>query len=324
MRILIDISNSPHVVFFRPIIKELEKRGHNVKIIAREHAQIKELLNLYGLKHKIIGKHAGKNIIKKLLNSFVRVINLANEIEKINPDVCISHQSPYIIYAAFLKGKKRIYIFDNDKAKLQNFPTFPLANKIICPEVIRIKGKKIVKYPGIKEAIYLSSWGGIPKGRNKGKRKKILIRTEISDAAYHKGKSMFDAIKNLPKKYHLIISPRTKQQEQEYKKIRGLKVLESPKDLVDLIQGVDLVVGGGGTMNRESIVLGKPVISTYSGDLLEVDKFLVKKGFMVHSKNIAEDLIDNVLKKGVKKNDFLLDGKRAKEIIIKEIEKLNG
>ena len=34
------------------IRKELEKKGHKVKIIARRHAQTIDLLDLYGLKNK--------------------------------------------------------------------------------------------------------------------------------------------------------------------------------------------------------------------------------------------------------------------------------
>jgi predicted glycosyltransferase len=156
MKILIDISNSPHVLFFNPIIKELEKRGHEVIITAREHAQTLELLKIYGYKYELIGKHAGKNKFKKLLNALSRVFAIKKFIKQQKPDVCISHQSPYVIYAGFLSGIKRIYIFDNEHARLQNKLTFPAANKIICPEAItEFSGKKFVKYPGIKEAVYL-------------------------------------------------------------------------------------------------------------------------------------------------------------------------
>ena len=72
------MSNSPHVLFFRPIIKELEKRGHKVIITTREHAQTKQLLDLFGMKYTLIGKHAGKSIFKKLLNAISRVFELSS------------------------------------------------------------------------------------------------------------------------------------------------------------------------------------------------------------------------------------------------------
>ena len=44
MRVWIDITNSPHVPFFRPLIRLLEEDGHEVEVTAREYAQTLELL----------------------------------------------------------------------------------------------------------------------------------------------------------------------------------------------------------------------------------------------------------------------------------------
>ena len=328
MKILIDMSNSPHVVFFDPIIKELEKKGHKVKIIARRHAQTIDLLDLYGLKYKLIGKHAGKNKFKKLLNAFFRVIEIRKYISKEKPDICLSHQSPYIIYAGFLKCKKRIYIFDNEHAKFQNLLTFPLASKIICPEAIEIKGKKVVKYPGVKEAIYLKEF----KINNKDiekidkiKNKKIFVRTEITSAAYHSGDSIFNLVRELSKKYQIIVSPRNEEQIKEYKKLKGIIVLEKPVHAPSLIKKMDLVMSGGGTVNREAAVLGKPVVSLYSGELLEVDKYLIENGLMIHDKNPSLDLIEGIIEdkkenlEGKEKIDFKIIGRQAIDKIIKAI-----
>ncbi len=322
MKILVDISNTPHVLLFKPIISELEKKGHNIKVIARQHAQIEELLKLHNIKYVSIGKHYGKNLIKKLLSAFIRVIKIVVYIRKENPNLCISHQSPYIIYAGFLNKKKTIYIFDNDKAKMQNNLTFPLATKIICPEIINLKNKKTIKYPGVKEALYMkkTKLNKISKSINK---KKILIRTEISSAAYHKGKPLFSLAKKLVEQgYEVIVSPRTQKEEKEYSKIKGITVINKPVNGEKLIQGVDLVIGGGGTMNREAVVLGKPVISTYSGELLEVDKYFIENNLMSHSINPSLELIKKIINKTSKNTNFLKQGRKAMEIIIREIEKM--
>jgi len=325
MKILIDMSNSPHVLFFRPIIKELESRGHKVDIIARDHAQTKQLLDLFGMPYKLIGKHAGKKVHRKLLNALIRVLDIKIHIAKTNPDVCLSHQSPYIIYAAFLERKKSIYIFDNDQAKQQNLITFPLASKIMCPESLGEKGKKFIKYPGTKESLFLSSWKDDFRGLEKIKKikkKKILVRTEISSAAYHKGRSLFEIVKRLQEKYQIIVSPRTDEQKESYKRIKGVIVLEKPVDGPSLMKSVDMVMGGGGSMNREAAVMGKPVISLYSGKLLESDLYLIEKGLMAHSLKPSFELIESVMKKKVKTLDYKKIGKAAIEKIMKEIESL--
>lgn len=318
------MSNSPHVLFFRPIIKELEKNGHEVIITAREHAQTKQLLDLFKMKYVLIGKHAGKSIFKKLLNAMSRVFQLSKYVSKENPDVCLSHQSPYIIYAAFLNGKDSIYLFDNDQAKLQNYLTFPIATKVMYPESLSYKKNKFIMYPGLKESVYLSSWPDNENGLEKIKKikkKKILIRTEISSSAYHTGESLVNVVKKLATKYQIILSTRNDDQKKEYNKIKGLIILDKPVDGPTLIKNVDIVMGGGGTMNREAAVLGKPVISLYSGKLLASDIYLAEKGLTVHNLNPSFELIEKTINQKKHKIDFVDLGKEAVKKIVSEIEK---
>ena len=42
-----------------------------------------------------------------------------------------------------------------------------------------------------------------------------------------------------------------------------------------LVAGADLVVSAGGTMNREAVVLGTPVYTTFAGRLGGVDERLI-------------------------------------------------
>lgn len=51
----IDLDNSPHVPFFRPIIRELEKRGFSFVMTVRNCAQTAELADLHILKYKMMG-----------------------------------------------------------------------------------------------------------------------------------------------------------------------------------------------------------------------------------------------------------------------------
>ena len=59
MRVWIDITNSPHVVIFRPLIARLQARGHEVTVTAREFAQTLGLLERFGIPHSVIGAHGG-------------------------------------------------------------------------------------------------------------------------------------------------------------------------------------------------------------------------------------------------------------------------
>jgi len=59
MKVWIDITNSPHVLFFRPLIRILRERGHEVEVTAREYAQTLELLALHGIEATVVGAHGG-------------------------------------------------------------------------------------------------------------------------------------------------------------------------------------------------------------------------------------------------------------------------
>ena len=53
MRVWIDVTNSPHVAFFRPLVALLRERGDEVTITAREFAQTLELLDDADLEHTV-------------------------------------------------------------------------------------------------------------------------------------------------------------------------------------------------------------------------------------------------------------------------------
>ena len=66
MKVWVDITNSPHVLFFRPLIQLLQADGHEVEVTAREYAQTLELLELHGIAHEVVGpRHGGAGVLGK-------------------------------------------------------------------------------------------------------------------------------------------------------------------------------------------------------------------------------------------------------------------
>ena len=63
MRVWVDVSNSPQVPFFRPLLALLEARGHEVAVTTRDYAQTLELLRLHGIPHEVVGpRHGGASV----------------------------------------------------------------------------------------------------------------------------------------------------------------------------------------------------------------------------------------------------------------------
>jgi predicted glycosyltransferase len=79
-----------------------------------------------------------------------------------------------------------------------------------------------------------------------------------------------------------VVLPRTEQQRESllrtYPDRHGLHVLEHPVDGLNLLWHSDIVIGGGGTINREAALLGVPVFSIFSGKQGAVDRSLVEQG----------------------------------------------
>src|SRR2546430_15618899 len=65
MRVWIDITNSPHVLVFRPLIALLRQRGAEVEVTSRDYAQTVQLLELQGIHAEILGAHGGRGRLGK-------------------------------------------------------------------------------------------------------------------------------------------------------------------------------------------------------------------------------------------------------------------
>jgi predicted glycosyltransferase len=85
-----------------------------------------------------------------------------------------------------------------------------------------------------------------------------------------------------------VLLPRTPKQEAELRQARPdlfasnrIIVPKHAVDGLDLIWYSDVVISGGGTMNREAAALGVPVYSLFRGTMGAVDKHLAETGKLV-------------------------------------------
>ena len=327
MKIWFDLTNSPHVNFFDNLIREL-KTEHELIITCRPLANTIDLLQMYGYKYKIIGGHYGQKKIKKALGFIVRVIQLLRFLRNKKADVAISHSSFYSPVVSWVLGIRCIYLNDNEHA-LGNRISFLFANKIMIPEFLNIekvkkqgaKKEKIIVYPGVKEGAYL--WVYKIKRHAKSRNGRIFyIRPEPWTAQYYKGRRNFidDLLVCLQSHGQIILLPRGKKQEEHYrkKKFKNITIPDGSIKLNEIINRCDLFIGAGGTMTREAAVCGIPTISIYQDELLDVDKYLIDSGFMIHKKELDTEFVIEYLKHTTIQNPnskLLNKGKEAYELI---------
>ena len=67
MKIWIDLTNSPHINFFKPFIKKWNNEGYEIILTVRDLANTIQLVDQNRWVYTKIGGHAGKSKFKKLL-----------------------------------------------------------------------------------------------------------------------------------------------------------------------------------------------------------------------------------------------------------------
>ncbi|MGH2564981.1 MAG: DUF354 domain-containing protein, partial [Ginsengibacter sp.] len=287
----------------------------------------------------IIGKHYGKNFLKKIMGYPIMVRQLQKFIKQLKVDVAISQSSFHSPVAARLLGIPSIYMNDNEHA-MGNIPSFICATKIMIPEFLNIKKvqkqgagvKKIIAYPGVKEGIYLwQKYYDNDTAQSSGSsQKKIYVRPEPRTAQYYKGDENFldEVIIGLKGKYSIIMLTRDKEQFNYYnnQKFPGIYVPDKPLSFDEIAADCLLFIGAGGTMTREMAVIGIPTISVYQDDMLDVDQYLIKLGLMQHLPKPNTQSVLKYLEKNNSKppdNNLLLKGKES-YYLIKSLIKETG
>ena len=111
MIIWIDITNTPHVHFFTPIIEHLKKYYHII-ITARQFSETIPLLYEKGYNPIIIGEHQGISRIRKVkgMMSRVKALNIAVPVF----DVSMSIGGQVTTILSRLRKKPSIVFTDND------------------------------------------------------------------------------------------------------------------------------------------------------------------------------------------------------------------
>ncbi|MCQ2977329.1 MAG: DUF354 domain-containing protein [archaeon] len=311
MKIWIDISNSPHVRFFKDIIKYFENEGEDVVVTGRDFGDIHKLMDMYDIDFISVGGH-GVSLEEKLKASADRVVELADLISGENFDVALAKHSIELPRVAFGLGIPSLFVLDNEHAVAANKLTLPLCNRIITPNSLDMwkliqygaDPNKILSYNGTCELMHFNDFKcnkNIFKdlGLDLSLEKTILMRPEPSLASYLDAdchKSVLSPVVDILKEYaNILILPRFKEQADIFEGIKNVTILEPPVDTSSLIKQVDLVIGAGGTMNREAAILQTPVISCYPGTTLSVDQFYIDQGLMYRT-NDLDEIIDNALK----------------------------
>lgn len=295
MRVWVDVTNSPHVLIFRPLIRRLEERGHEVVVTSRDFAQTLGLLDRYGIPHRPMGSHGGGGLRGKARAMTSRSAALARMVRGERFDLAVAHGSTDQPLVSRLAGIPQVTMFDYEFAAAMHHLNGRMATRVLVPDAIPeralarygIRSPKLVRYPGLKEEYYLADdppdSGTADELGLDSRRVVVVLRPPPEVTLYHRGAStelfsrILDHLELAHERVQTVVLPRTDEQRDALKG-RRVVVPVKPVDGPGLVVAADLVVSAGGTMNREAVALGVPAYSPFAGRLGAVDRRLIDEG----------------------------------------------
>lgn len=334
--IWIDISNTPQVHVAKAIINEL--RNYTVFVSGFKRGETSELMKIFNLEGEVFGS----DIHNPLLKSFsfaCRTIRLLYKAPKAK--LLLSFENAMPIPAGRIKRMKIILMLDNDLKFIGKKPLFQkieskikkMANVVLVPEAARDTFEayfgEVSTYPGYKEHIYISDFkpdlnfiqkNGIPF------EEYVILRPESLTSLYvlHDKSLIPDLLKLFEREgVNVIYLPRNPEEKNLAEEFNNVYIPPKALDGLNLIYHSKATLTGSGTMAREAAVMGIPAVSFFPGErLLAVDRDLVERGKMIHSREpemIVEYVVNNWERK---KEPELKEARKVKERVIKEIKEV--
>jgi predicted glycosyltransferase len=296
-KIWIDLENTPHIPFFLPIIRNLREQGHEVRVTARDAYQTCEMAEFHTMPYLRIGHHYGGHLVSKVWGLLIRGLQLVSYARRECPDLALNLGSRSQNLAAKILAIPVVEIMDYEhtaESPLLRSRWYLKPDVVNPAEANRADSDRIRIYHGLKEDVYVPDFEPDDSILDElGLRDAVTIvtiRPPATQAHYHNPESevllerLMDRLVRTPG-VRAVLLPRDRQQKSElYSRHPGWfanRRVVIPEHVVhglNLIWHSDLIVGGGGTMNREAAALGVPVYSIYRGKIGAVDRNLANHG----------------------------------------------
>ncbi len=267
MRVLIDILHPAHVHFFRNFHAEMEARGHDVCITARDKDRSVELLQAFDLPYQQISRQmSGAGLAIEMAKRTPRLMKVMRSFK---PDVMTGIMGPSIALAGAVRRVPAVVFYDTEFAVQTNRIVYPLAYSVCTPDCYQgeVRGRH-PQYAGYHELAYLhpnrfqpdpavlADFGVSPD-------EPYSIVRFVSWQAVHdrqerglSAKQKRHLIEVLQRRGRVIISSEGPLAPD----LADLAVRGPVEQIHHLIAHARLVVGESATMSSEAAVLGVPAV----------------------------------------------------------------
>jgi len=288
---MIDMGHPAHVHLFKNFIWEMQRRGHQIKVTARDKDVTRQLLDAYAIPYIPVGRsclHKRSGLFREWA---ARDIQVYLEARRFKPDCLMGVLNPAVAHSSWLLGRRSVIFTDSEPESI-GFPiadllTLPFASTIISPTSVRHDyGKKGIRVNSYKELAYLHPNNFFPEKSILGDLHlspgEYVILRFIGWQAYHDHGKMglsLEAkrklIECLEGTSKVLISSELPLPED----LECYRLNITPDKLHHLLFYAKMLVCDSQTMATEAAILGTPAIRCNSfvgpgdmGNFLELEK----------------------------------------------------
>ncbi|HBR94655.1 MAG TPA: hypothetical protein DEA90_10875 [Opitutae bacterium] len=268
MRILLEAHHPAHIHFWKFPIRELQARGHTVRLIGRKRDVMEQLIQAYPWIDAIVPEQAANSNRFPLVSMFRRQAFVASTIRKFQPDVVASLMGSYT-QSAKLFGVRNVIFTDSEFQHFNHRIAHPFADEIHTPKCFyKDLGAKQRRYRGIHELAFLdpkyASFNDTMKARYADllERPYALVRVSAWNTfhdIHHEGigERLEGFVRFLSERYRVLISAEESALSNSLKKYASPF---SPEDFHAIVSEASFVLTEGASTASEAACLGVPTV----------------------------------------------------------------
>ena len=306
MRIWVDLTNSPHVLVMRPVIRALEARGHRVaRHRARLRADARAARSGSASRTRRSAATAAAGSPRRASGLASRSLALARTGPRARRfDAALGHGSNDITVAAKLLGIPSATTFDYEWATAQHTVNCRLARRVVVPDAIPPERLAPLRRDRAQAAPVPGAQGGVLprrlRARRRGARRARPRRARRRSRSCARRRPSRSTTASSTRCSRSCSSGCASRRRSSCSRARPSSAPSWPRPAATsspsgrrravAVAFADLVVSAGGTMNREAVALGTPVWTTFEGRLGAVDERLIADGPAAPARRAPEEV----------------------------------
>ncbi len=286
MRLLLSVEHPAWVHQFKYVIRELEKKGHAVKVVAIKKDVTCDLLDAYNIPYQVISDTAGKGSVEKGVIFLKTIYKIFSVSRQFKPDMYIGRASPMMAINSFLFQKPHILFEDSEPSHFSLWVCNQFSDIIITPQCFtKNLGKKQVKIDANKELFYLHPSHFHPDPQileliNLEREEKFIVLRFVAWNAHHDiGQYGIRDKVGIVKKLEAYGRVYITSEDALPSELKKYQIAVPPEKIHDLLYFATVFFSDSQTMTTEAALLGTPAVRCNSfvgendmGNFVELEK----------------------------------------------------